>query len=149
MRPNRFRELFDELVLVESRLRASVDTRLREEFGLPINRFEVLRVVASQDGCQVRDVVAALDLTTGGASKLVDRVEETGLCRRRPNPDDRRSSIVELTPAGASILAAASDTVEGTLQAQLGSALSPASLRQFAALLDALGARAVHQRDSR
>jgi DNA-binding MarR family transcriptional regulator len=140
MKTRRLRELFDELVLVETRLRAFVDGRLREEFGLPINRFEVLRVVASQDGCQVRDVVAALSLTTGGASKLVDRVEEAGLCRRRPNPDDRRSSIIELTPRGMRLLAAASDTVEVALQARLGSALSPASLRQFATLLDALRA---------
>jgi DNA-binding MarR family transcriptional regulator len=135
------RALFDELVLVETRLRASVDTRLRGEFGLPINQFELLSVVAGQVACQVRDVVAALSLTTGGASKLVDRVEEAGLCRRRPNPDDRRSSIIELTSEGARLLARASEEVEATLQSQLGSAtISPLALEQFATLLEALGA---------
>jgi MarR family transcriptional regulator, organic hydroperoxide resistance regulator len=136
----RLRALFDELVLVETRLRASVDARLRDEFGLPIEQFELLSVVAGQEACQVRDIVAALSLATGGASKHVDRAEEAGLCRRRSNRDDRRSSIIELTPAGARLLARASEEVEVTLQSALGSAISPASLEQFATLLEALRA---------
>jgi DNA-binding MarR family transcriptional regulator len=140
MSATRLRALFDELVLVETRLRASVDTRLRSEFGLPVNQFELLSVVAGQEACQVRDVVAALSLTTGGASKLVDRVEKAGLCRRRPNTEDRRSSIIELTPEGARLLARASEEVEATLHAELGAAISPASIEQFASLLAALRA---------
>ena len=141
MRAAHLRALFAELVFVETRLRACVDAKLRAEFGLPVNQFELLNVVAGREACQVRDIVAALFLTTGGASKLVDRVEEGGLCRRRPNPEDRRSSIIELTSEGATLLVRASEQVEATLQSQLGSAtISPAALEQFAALLKTPGA---------
>jgi DNA-binding MarR family transcriptional regulator len=49
--------------------------------------------------CRVFDINEQLSITVG-ASKLVDRIEAAGLCRRRVNPDDRRSRFIELTPAG-------------------------------------------------
>jgi MarR family transcriptional regulator, organic hydroperoxide resistance regulator len=134
------RDLFHELILIESRLRRSVDSQLQAEYELTLSRLELLRVVAAHDGCQIRDIVAALSLTTGGASKLVDRAQREGHCRRRPHPTDRRSSIVELTSQGQRLLAPASRTLESIVQAQLGPALSPTSLKQFASLIEALRA---------
>jgi hypothetical protein len=49
----------------------------------------------------VFDIAEELSLTVGGTSKLVDRIEAAGHCVRRANPDDRRSSIIELTPRRA------------------------------------------------
>jgi DNA-binding MarR family transcriptional regulator len=46
----------------------------------------------------------------------VDRIEAAGLCRRRANPDDRRSQIIELTPAGRRLLAKATKTFEDELR---------------------------------
>lgn len=46
---------------------------------------------------------------------LVDRLEESGLAQRGPDPDDRRARLVHLTPGGRRLLAAgiaASDEVE-------------------------------------
>jgi DNA-binding MarR family transcriptional regulator len=37
---------------------------------------------------------------TAGMTKLLDRLEIKGLVRRCPNPDDRRSVLVELTDQG-------------------------------------------------
>lgn len=39
-----------------------------------------------------------LDLTSGAITSLIDRLEHRGLAVRRPAPDDRRSTVVELTP---------------------------------------------------
>ncbi len=41
-----------------------------------------------------------LGLTTGAMTSMVDRLEAARLVFRRPNPDDRRSLFVRLSPAG-------------------------------------------------
>jgi hypothetical protein len=46
--------------------------------------------------------------------------------------------VLELTPAGRGLLTDASQTIETALRAQIGSALSPSSVRQLVALLDRL-----------
>lgn len=63
-------------------------------------------------------------ITVGGASKGVDRLEAQGLCTRRANPDDRRSSIVEITPAGQDLLERADAVLERVLGDVFGAALS-------------------------
>ena len=39
-------------------------------------------------GCRVYDIAGELGITTGGTSKLVDRIEADGRCRRLPNHAD-------------------------------------------------------------
>jgi DNA-binding MarR family transcriptional regulator len=97
-------------------------------------------VIARQPGCRVYDIASELGITTGGTSKLVDRIEASGYCRRLPNPADRRSSLLELTPVGERILAAAGATFDDELQRWLGAALPERTLRQFAATLSRLRA---------
>lgn len=41
-----------------------------------------------------------LSLTTGAMTSMVDRLEAARLVLRRPNPDDRRSLYVRLSPTG-------------------------------------------------
>ncbi|GMA85562.1 hypothetical protein GCM10025868_08120 [Angustibacter aerolatus] len=43
---------------------------------------------------------------------MVDRLEAAGHVARRAHPDDRRSSVVELTPPGADVLARAAEVVD-------------------------------------
>ena len=62
------------------------------------------------------DIAGPLSLTTGGVSKLVDAIEESGNCTRRPDPDDRRSSIIELMPGGRKALARATRTFDAELE---------------------------------
>jgi DNA-binding MarR family transcriptional regulator len=133
--------LFAEIVAVETELRAALDARLQRECGLPLNRFELLRAVAERDGCQVRDIADRLSRTTGGTSKLLDRVEEAGLCERQPNPADGRSSIVELTESGRRAVTQGSAVVKSELELRLG-LLDGSSLVQLSALLGRLAAAA-------
>jgi DNA-binding MarR family transcriptional regulator len=42
-------------------------------------------------------------LTSGAMTNRIDRVEALGLVVRRPDPDDRRGVIVQLTPAGRAL----------------------------------------------
>lgn len=43
-----------------------------------------------------RELGERLLLTSGAVTMLVDRLERLDLVRRRPNPDDRRSALIEL-----------------------------------------------------
>jgi DNA-binding MarR family transcriptional regulator len=128
-------KLFDELTRLETELWNSVDARLRAEHGLALSRLQPMRVIDSKPRCRVHDIAAELSITTGGTSKLVDAIEAAGHCHRRPNPDDRRSSIVELTPAGQRLLEQATNTFEDELERRVGSVLPRHSIVQ---LTDAL-----------
>jgi DNA-binding MarR family transcriptional regulator len=124
-------DLFHHLVRFETELWNAVDARLRAEFDLPLSRFEPMQVIARRGSCRVYDIAEELSITVGGTSKLVDRIEATGYCVRRANPGDRRSSIIELTPAGRRVLAKATKVFEDELQTRIGSAMPDRSLRQF------------------
>jgi DNA-binding MarR family transcriptional regulator len=54
-----------------------------------------------------RELADRLCLTSGAVTMLVDRLEAAGWARRRPHPDDRRYTLIELTAK------AAKDTPEG------------------------------------
>jgi DNA-binding MarR family transcriptional regulator len=128
-------ELFSELIRFEIELWNAVDARLRREHDLQLTWFEPMRVMSKHSACRVLDLKEDLSITVGGASKLVDRIEAAGLCRRRANPEDRRSQIVELTPAGRLLLAEATKSFEDELRARLEPAVSERALDQFLATL--------------
>ena len=134
------RRLFDDLIRFEIQLWNAVDARLRSEFGLPLSHFEPMSVMDRLPGCRVYDIASELGITTGGTSKLVDRIEASGYCRRLPNPADRRSSLLELTPAGRRVLAEAGVAFDEELRRWLGEPLPERTLRQFATALARLRA---------
>ena len=137
------REVFNDLIRFEIEIWNAVESRLQAEFGLPLTHFEPMSVIARIPGCRVYDIAAELKITPGGASKLVDRIEASGYCRRLPNPDDRRSSLLELTLEGRRMLVKAGVVFDEELDRWLGSALPERALREFAATLTRL--RAAHQ----
>jgi DNA-binding MarR family transcriptional regulator len=124
-------ELFGELSRARARLVLVVDHRLRDELDLPLVLFEPLSVIARLDGCRVQDVAAELCVTSGGASKLVDRLEAVGFCHRLPNPGDRRSSLLQLTPAGWETFRVAAQAVDDELDRLLAPALSAIQVREL------------------
>jgi DNA-binding MarR family transcriptional regulator len=138
------RRLFNDIVRFEIELWNAVDARLKNEFGLPLSHFEPMSVIDRLPGCRVYDIASELGITAGGVSKLVDRIEASGYCHRLPNPADRRSSLLELTPAGQRLLTEAGAAFDDELQCWLGAAVPERTLRQFAATLTRL--RAAGQR---
>jgi DNA-binding MarR family transcriptional regulator len=140
--------LYSELIRFETELWDAIDARLRAECNLPLGRFEVMRVIARQGQCRVQDIANELAITIGGTSKIVDRIEASGYCSRRPNPDDQRSSLIALSPAGERILAQANDMFEAELARRFGAVLSARSLEQFRTTLAKLRA-AGHRLDHR
>jgi DNA-binding MarR family transcriptional regulator len=134
------KRVFNDLIRFETDLWNAVDARLRREFGLPLGSFDTMQVIDRLPVCRVLDIAQELSITVGGASKVVDRVEASGHCERRANPGDRRSSIIRLTPAGRTLLTAATVGFEGELELRLGSVLPAGALRQLATTLSTLRA---------
>jgi DNA-binding MarR family transcriptional regulator len=75
-----------------------------------------------------------LGLTTGAVTSLVDRLVTAGFAKRIPNPEDRRSVVLELTSAGN----AAVDALIGGYNAALTSAIDAEQLAALARSLTAL-----------
>jgi DNA-binding MarR family transcriptional regulator len=130
--------VFNDLIRFETELWNAADARLKSEFDLPLTHFEPMSVIDQVPGCRVYDIATELSITTGGASKLVDRIEASGYCRRLPNPADRRSSLLELTPEGQRVLAGAGVAFDQELQRWLGAPVPERTLRQFASTLTRL-----------
>lgn len=135
------RRIYSDLIRLETELWDAVDRRLREECGLSMGGFDVMQIVARTPGCRVYDIARELSITVGGTSKAVDRIEAAGHLARNANPGDRRSSIIELTTAGTSLLAKAGQVVDDELAQRLGSELTPAELDQLSALIARIRAR--------
>jgi MarR family transcriptional regulator, organic hydroperoxide resistance regulator len=131
------RQLFSELVRLETELWDAVEGRVRADHGVTLPFFEFMQIIARNPECRVQDIADELAITVGGTSKVVDRIEAAGYCLRHANPSDRRSSIIRLTPAGTRLLAQLTATVDDELRARLGSQ-SDRALAQLTKTLTAL-----------
>ena len=139
------RELFHDLIRFETELWNGLDARLLADVRLPLSWFEPMSFIDQNGACPVNDIADALSITVGGTSKLVDRLEAAGLSVRRPNPDDRRSSLVSLTPLGEQRLAEAALAVDDELTRWF--ALPDSTLDRFHSVLRRLRADALTPRD--
>lgn len=72
------------------------------EHNLAMAEFEVLLRLSRSPGGELRmsDLAAQTSLTTSGITRLVDRLERSGLLCRRACPSDRRGLLATLTDAG-------------------------------------------------
>jgi hypothetical protein len=76
-------------------------------------------------------------LTSGGVTKRLDRLAEAGLVERRPDPNDRRGTLVRLTRKGRTVIDKAVDAHVSN-EARLLGALKPAERKALDALLRSL-----------
>jgi DNA-binding MarR family transcriptional regulator len=129
------RRVFSDVGRVQAQLVAAVSHRLQHELGLPVVLFDAMSVIAEAERCRVHDLAAGLGVSVGGASKLVDRLEALGNCRRLPNPGDRRSTLLELTTAGQERLAQGRQVVDDVLGHLFGTTLSEAQISELAGTL--------------
>jgi DNA-binding MarR family transcriptional regulator len=86
----------------------SLQQECLEPLGLTFVEYTVLRVL--DDGPKSPSRLAEYVVrTTGGMTKIVDRLQRRGLVHRVPDPDDRRGVLVGLTVAGRELGDKASD----------------------------------------
>lgn len=103
-------------------------TRVYAEYGLGEGEFDVLATLRRQGGdCALApsDLAEQTVVTSGAATKRVDRLVALGYVERRPGERDGRSRLVALTPSGRSLIDEAF-TAHMANEKQLLSRLSPA-----------------------
>ncbi|MEY9888029.1 DNA-binding MarR family transcriptional regulator [Catenulispora sp. MAP5-51] len=131
--------IFTDLVRVETRLYNALSARLRDERDVTLGQFEFLELIDRIPGCRVLDIVADVAITVGAVSKAVDRLVAAGWVVRIPHPQDRRSSVLRLTPEGEKTLSACRPIVEDELAA-LTASVPKADLAKVGATMAALRA---------
>lgn len=95
-------QAFGRLQGAANRLEYLLGRALERECGITHLMYEVLLIVgrAGDDGLTMRSIAQEQVLTTGGATRLVDRMEAVGLVTRTADPRDRRVQLVRLTALG-------------------------------------------------
>jgi DNA-binding MarR family transcriptional regulator len=113
---------------------------LRAEIDLPDAWFEVLLRIGRTPGQAVRmtDLANQVLFSSGGFTKLADRMEQAGLIRRERCPDDRRAIFAVLTPAGRQALDRALAVHLPGLQRYLCDPLDARQRRELEAILRTL-----------
>ena len=94
------------IVRTHRRLTDRLARELEQNVGIPLVFFDVLIHVggAPESRLTMSKLSSDVALTTGGVTRLVDRMVEAGLVARENCPNDRRSIYVVLTPAGQAVL---------------------------------------------
>ena len=86
---------------VTHRLLALVDAEL-DDLGLSPAETNVVACLSAADPPTIRRLSQATAQPPSTLTGLLDRLERRGLVERRPNPRDRRSTLVVLTDGGRS-----------------------------------------------
>ena len=105
----------------------ALERELEEECGLPLPWYDVLLQLAEagRGGLRMSALAEAVLLSRSGLTRLVDRMVDEGLLKRRAQPSDRRATIVALTPAGRRRLRAAAPVHLRGIEEHFASRLSP------------------------
>ena len=129
---------FADLVRCETRLYNALNDCLRERHGIVTSQFEFLCHIRDRPGARVADLAAEFAIGIGATSKGVDRLERQGWVARRPNPSDRRSSLLVVTDDGRRLVDSAEVTVAERLAELIASTPVAAAARVLADLRSAL-----------
>jgi DNA-binding MarR family transcriptional regulator len=130
---------FGRLVEVYSGFERQLGRSLEARCGIPHSWFEMmLRISRSPNGQITMSALAAqVALSTGGVTRIFDRMLAGGYAERVPCPTDRRVVYAALTPAGQAKLTEAVEVHQRNLE-QLFKGLRASERRQLDQLLDRL-----------
>jgi DNA-binding MarR family transcriptional regulator len=74
---------------------------VNEWAGLNATDMECLRLLFMKGIATPSELARHTGLTSGATTAMLDRLEKAGLIERRPNPDDRRGTLIAPAKSGA------------------------------------------------
>ncbi len=72
-----------------------------EKLGVNVTDMECLGYLFSKRISTPTELARFTGLSSGAATTMLDRLEKGGFIERRPNPDDRRGTLIALAKSGA------------------------------------------------
>ena len=85
------------------------------QFDITAAQLIVLASVANKEADSPAGLCKNISYDPGAMTRMIDRLQQKGLVRRNPNPDDRRATNLEITTAGRALypqLLAAKESVQ-------------------------------------
>ena len=111
-------------------------SRLANHCTMP--QFDVLaQLTRSNGGTTLAELSRHLLVTAGNITGIIDRMENAGLVQRVPDPEDRRTTRVKLTPKGRALAETVIPKHAEDIRKLFGS-LSASEIAQLRKLLDKL-----------
>jgi DNA-binding MarR family transcriptional regulator len=122
-------------VYAHQQIEAHLNRRLLK-FGLSEADYEVLAVLSALDGDRMpaHALCRALSWEKSRLSHQLRRMQKDGLVNRVPNPDDARSTLVCLPPAGRAAIEKAAPGHVADVRRNFIALLTPAELDTLASL---------------
>ncbi|GLQ04852.1 MarR family winged helix-turn-helix transcriptional regulator [Sneathiella chinensis] len=93
--------LWLRLLKVSRYIEGELRERLRKEYATTLPRFDVMSALyRAEKGLKMSELSAALMVSNGNVTGIIERLVAEGLVLREPLPGDRRVMLVLLTPEG-------------------------------------------------
>ncbi|MFI9719806.1 MarR family winged helix-turn-helix transcriptional regulator [Streptomyces sp. NPDC052396] len=127
-------EIADTLgALLRRGARAQLYARLTGGLGEAVDEttYPVLSGLARTGACSAADLAGEIGLDRSGVTRRATRLEEAGLLRREPHPDDRRATLLTLTETGQQTVRTTRQRLATIIEASLASWL-PEEAQSFA-----------------
>ena len=118
---------------------ATVRENLRVEFDTTLPRFDVLAALYRfEEGLKMSELSAALRVSNGNVTGIVERLVADGLVLRVPVAGDKRATLVRLSGKGRETFARMAEAHAGWVSGILGD-LSDADCEQAIGILETIG----------
>jgi DNA-binding MarR family transcriptional regulator len=113
-----------------------------QRVGIPLTWYDVLLELDAAEGRQLRmqELSDRVVLSRTRVSRLVDEMAAQDLVRKRPDPDDRRSTWAVITPAGRTALRETAPTYMAGIREHFNRYLTESELQAVARALGKVAA---------
>lgn len=95
----------------------------------------ILFLLREKDGQSMSELSQVLSMDNSTVTGLVDRLQKSGLVTRRANPDDRRISLIRITPQGVGEIKKAKPVIT-RVNEQIKAGLSEQEIQTFKGILN-------------
>jgi DNA-binding MarR family transcriptional regulator len=134
------REAWTGFLAAHAAVVSEVDADLNERQSLSLNDYNVLlELSATPDGwMRMSELADAVNLSRSGLTRLVDRLQGSGLVRRYSDDDDGRAVYASITTRGLARLTAATKAHVAAVRERFLDRLSTTETRQLARICQRL-----------
>lgn len=127
---------------VAFRLSYDIGTRIapkieHSKVKLAPQQMRAMREIWTRGGCTLADIGKTLKRDKGQVSRIVDELCNAGMVKRRPNPEDGRSKILEISNKGRKVFETVA-AIEAEFSSRLTKGISARDLEAFFRVSDQL-----------